>query len=75
MRSETVPEFRAELRRWLTEHLTDALRREQVAQLPEAERIAVLRGWQARLAADRWVAITWPTAYGGRDASIAEQIA
>jgi alkylation response protein AidB-like acyl-CoA dehydrogenase len=27
------------------------------------------------LARDRWVAITWPTEYGGRSASVAEQIA
>jgi alkylation response protein AidB-like acyl-CoA dehydrogenase len=34
-----------------------------------------LRGWQRALAADRWVAITWPREFGGRGASIAEQIA
>jgi alkylation response protein AidB-like acyl-CoA dehydrogenase len=27
------------------------------------------RSWQARLAADRWVGIHWPEAYGGRGAS------
>ena len=27
------------------------------------------RKWQARLAADRWVGIHWPTVYGGRGAS------
>src|SRR5262245_18331549 len=75
MTTETVPEFRAELRRWLAEHLTDDLRRERVAMLPEKDRIATLRKWQATLAADRWVAITWPSEYGGRGASIAEQIA
>ena len=75
MTTETVPEFRAELRAWLAAHLTDDLRRARVASLPEAERIARLRAWQAMLAADRWVAITWPAAYGGRGASIAEQIA
>jgi alkylation response protein AidB-like acyl-CoA dehydrogenase len=67
--------FREELRSWLAANLTDDLRREKVAQMPEAERIPLLRQWQAKLAADRWVAITWPQAYGGRDASIAEQIA
>ena len=66
MSIETVPEFRAELRAWLHAHLTDDLRREQVAELPEAERIAALRRWQATLAADRWVAITWPVEFGGR---------
>src|SRR5215470_1515631 len=75
MSTETVPEFRAELRAWLADHLGDDLRRATVAALPEAERIAGLRRWQATLAADRWVAITWPSQYGGRGASIAEQIA
>jgi alkylation response protein AidB-like acyl-CoA dehydrogenase len=75
MSTDTVAEFRAELRRWLAAHLSDDLRRENVAKLPEAERIARLRQWQATLAADRWVAITWPPEYGGRGASIAEQIA
>lgn len=75
MSTETVPEFRAELRAWLARHLTDDMRRAKVSTLPEAERIARLRQWQATLAADRWVAITWPVEYGGRGASIAEQIA
>lgn len=75
MSIETVPEFRAELRAWLVAHLRDDLRRAQVATLPDAERIAKLRAWQATLAADRWVAITWPVEHGGRGASIAEQIA
>lgn len=73
--SESVPEFREELRGWLAEHLSDDLRPERLVALPEAERIARLRGWQKALAAGRWVAITWPSDYGGRSASIAEQIA
>jgi alkylation response protein AidB-like acyl-CoA dehydrogenase len=73
--SESVPEFRQELRGWLAKHLSDDLRRERLVALPEVERIARLRGWQKTLATDRWVAITWPSEYGGRSASIAEQIA
>jgi alkylation response protein AidB-like acyl-CoA dehydrogenase len=72
---EGTESFRAELRDWLRIHLTGDLRREQVAELPEGERVARLRTWQATLAKDRWVAITWPVEYGGRGASIAEQIA
>lgn len=67
--------FRRELREWLAANLTDDLRRERMAQLAESERVPKLRAWQAKLAAGRWVAITWPREYGGRDASIAEQIA
>jgi alkylation response protein AidB-like acyl-CoA dehydrogenase len=67
--------FRAELRAWLEKNLDPSLRRGEAAQIAEKERVRRLRQWQAKLAADRWVAITWPRQYGGRDASIAEQIA
>jgi alkylation response protein AidB-like acyl-CoA dehydrogenase len=30
------------------------------------------RGWQAKLAVDRWIGIQWPRAYGGRDATPVE---
>jgi len=32
-----------------------------------AEEVAFLRTWQHRLAADRWVGITWPERFGGRE--------
>jgi alkylation response protein AidB-like acyl-CoA dehydrogenase len=75
MSTESVPEFRRELRDWLAGHLRDDLRRAALNELPEKPRIAALRSWQAMLAKDRWVAITWPAQYGGRGASIGEQIA
>ena len=75
--TESVPEFRRRAARpgW-RQHLTDDLRRERIGRPARggAHRRAARR-WQATLAADRWVAITWPTEYGGRGASIAEQIA
>src|SRR2546428_5368631 len=67
--------FRAELRSWLAENVTDDLRGENAALLPEAERVQRLRAWQRKLAGARWVGITWPREYGGREASIPEQIA
>jgi alkylation response protein AidB-like acyl-CoA dehydrogenase len=66
--------FRRELRTWLAANVPDDLRPERAAQLPELERVRRLRAWQARLAAARWVGITWPEEYGGRGASIPEQI-
>jgi alkylation response protein AidB-like acyl-CoA dehydrogenase len=33
-----------------------------------ADEVAWGRDWQARLAADRWVGVDWPAAYGGRGA-------
>lgn len=75
MSDEGTEAFRRELREWLAANLTDDLRREHMAQLSEPERVPKLRAWQAKLATGRWVAITWPPEYGGRGASIAEQIA
>jgi alkylation response protein AidB-like acyl-CoA dehydrogenase len=56
--------FAAEFRAWLDANL----------ELPPAfdsfdDEIAWGRTWQAKLAADRWVGIHWPSEYGGRGAS------
>jgi len=72
--ADAIDDFRAELRRWLEQHLSPELRPEELARASEPERIERLRKWQATLAKDRWVGITWPREHGGRDASIAEQI-
>ena len=74
MSSEGVDSFRDELRGWLAEHMRPELRPERLADLEENERFDLLRAWQAELAADRWVGITWPVEYGGRAAGIPEQI-
>lgn len=75
MGSDNLEAFRAELRAWLAANIPDDLRPERAAELPEGERVARLRQWQKKLADARWVGITWPVEYGGRNASIAEQIA
>ncbi|MBI4516479.1 MAG: acyl-CoA dehydrogenase family protein [Deltaproteobacteria bacterium] len=67
--------FRAELRAWLAANAPSDLRPQEAAQLPDSERVRRLRQWQAKLAAARWVGISWPVEYGGRGASIPEQIA
>ena len=56
--------FAAEIRDWLAANLELPPRFESLD-----DEIAWGRQWQARLAADRWVGIHWPTAYGGRGAS------
>ncbi|HWP66053.1 MAG TPA: acyl-CoA dehydrogenase family protein [Candidatus Limnocylindria bacterium] len=61
--------FRQELRTWLERHLP----RELVPD-DEVARREFQRAWQRRLAADRWVGIQWPVEYGGRGASLNEQI-
>jgi alkylation response protein AidB-like acyl-CoA dehydrogenase len=59
--------FATEIRDWLAANL----------ELPPAfdslaDEVAWGRAWQAKLAADRWVGIHWPRAYGGRGASPVE---
>ena len=56
--------FAAEAREWLGANLDEV---PTFADLDEE--IAWGRRWQARMAADRWVGIYWPAAYGGRGAS------
>jgi alkylation response protein AidB-like acyl-CoA dehydrogenase len=56
--------FAAEIRAWLEANLE---RPPRFATLDDE--IAWGRAWQAKLAADRWVGIHWPEAYGGRGAS------
>ncbi len=65
--------LRAELREWLRAHLPW----EYGVGLPPrfddlGEEVAFLRSWQASLAADRWVGVSWPERYGGRGLGPAE---
>ncbi len=56
--------FAASFRAWLVEHLT-----RPPAFVDLADEVAWGRQWQAALAADRWVGVHWPEAYGGRSAT------
>jgi len=61
---EAEAAFAEEVRAWLDEHL------EVPGPFPTLDdEIAWGRTWQARLAADRWVGLTWPREVGGRGAS------
>lgn len=67
--------FRAEVRGWLQANLppgwgTAAYRKPQTA----AENIAASKAWQATLFDGGWAGITWPRAYGGRGATLVEQL-
>jgi alkylation response protein AidB-like acyl-CoA dehydrogenase len=74
MAEQALDAFRRDLRSWLEENVPRDLGPERTAGLPEDERIRRLRAWQRRLAEARWVGITWPREYGGRDAGIPEQL-
>ncbi|MBW8704134.1 putative acyl-CoA dehydrogenase fadE25 [Streptomyces sp. MBT84] len=58
--------FRAEARSWLAAHVPAA----PLPSLETEEGFAAHHAWEAELAADRWSVVSWPTAYGGRDAGL-----
>jgi alkylation response protein AidB-like acyl-CoA dehydrogenase len=60
--------FRAEARDWLAAHVPAT----PLPSLDTAEGFEAHRAWERILAAARLAVVTWPAAYGGRDASLAE---
>src|SRR6266508_910943 len=67
--------FRKEFRAWLEEHLDDDLR--ELGQHPvgdDPHRIERIQAWNRTLADARYAAIAWPPEYGGRGASLMEQV-
>lgn len=67
--------FRAEIRDWLEANLpagwgTPAYE----APTTPAEQVAFARQWQRKLRDGGWAGITWPKEYGGRGASLIEQL-
>ena len=67
--------FRAEVRAWLDANLTDDLRAladDLSGGGDEAARLRV--EWERRLGAARWIGLDWPKEYGGRAASLVEQM-
>jgi alkylation response protein AidB-like acyl-CoA dehydrogenase len=64
--SDAEEAFRAEARTWLEEHVpTPAL-----PSGDTADGFALHLEWEYALHADRWAVVSWPEAYGGRDASL-----
>ncbi|WP_205874310.1 acyl-CoA dehydrogenase family protein [Mycobacterium camsae] len=69
-----VERFRAELRAWLAANLTEEL---IAARRPSGRDDAVfdkLRAWNATMADACWAAVSWPVEYGGRGATVLEQL-
>ncbi|MCU1454716.1 MAG: acyl-CoA dehydrogenase [Acidimicrobiales bacterium] len=72
--TETVDEFRRELRDWLaTTPRPPGLR--DYGATPTARDLAAGRAWQAMLADAGWACIAWPVEHGGRAASLGERAA
>lgn len=75
--------FRAELEGWLDEHLPrflDSWAEPDEAGTAEAGRSGVLaqmerrRAWQRLLNEGRWAAVSWPVEWGGRAASVTQNV-
>lgn len=67
--------FRQELRTWLEENLPEGWlegKRDLPTDLDEYSKY--LRAWQNKMYEGGWAAIAWPKEYGGRDATLMEEI-
>ena len=71
--SPAAEDFRQELRAWLARNVPAEFLDADFPGFPSLEEeVRVLRSWQARLAADRWVGVHWPRNVGGRGAGVEE---
>lgn len=73
---ESAAEFTAELSSWLDENLPDGFG-EPGFRMPKGTepRREFIRDLQRRMAEGRWLAIHWPEEFGGRNATMEQQIA
>ncbi|GAA0957073.1 acyl-CoA dehydrogenase family protein [Actinocorallia libanotica] len=62
--------FREEARAWLREHVPA----EPLANMDTPEGFTAHREWERTLAEGGWSVVSWPAAYGGRDASLLEWV-
>jgi alkylation response protein AidB-like acyl-CoA dehydrogenase len=69
-----VEPFRKELRAWLSTNLTDEVRAADRQRGREAQAFETLRAWDATVADAGWGAVSWPQEYGGRGATVLEQL-
>ncbi|MER6318087.1 acyl-CoA dehydrogenase family protein [Streptomyces sp. NPDC001581] len=73
----SVEEFRTEVRSWLRAHLTGEFAALKGRGGPgrEHEAFAERLAWERHMAAHGWTCLGWPVEYGGRGASVPQQIA
>src|SRR5205809_6569889 len=66
--------FRAELRSWLDDNLPEFVGAGEIHVEGLVRTMARRRAWQRRLNEDRWAAINWPKEWGGREATIMQNV-
>ena len=69
-----VEQFRAELRDWLSANLTDELIAGRRPTGRDDAAFEMLRAWNRTMADAGWAAVSWPREYGGRGATVLEQL-
>lgn len=69
-----VEQFRTELRDWLSDNLTDELVAARRPTGRDNAAFEMLRAWNATMADAGWAAVSWPPEYGGRGATVLEQL-
>ena len=70
-----VEEFRRELRAWLAANMTDDLVAAGRRRGRDPASFEALRAWDRAMADAGWGAVSWPREYGGRGATVLEQLA
>ena len=68
--------FRSELREWLQANLGDFESESEITGSGSAlpKQYARRQAWQRRMAEGRWAAINWPAEWGGRDATVMQNV-
>lgn len=69
-----VEQFRDELREWLSANLTAEVVRVGRAHEMDARSFEMHRAWDATVADAGWAAVSWPREFGGRGATVLEQL-
>ena len=69
-----VEQFRTELRDWLSANLTDELVAARRPAGRDDAAFEMLRAWSRTMADAGWAAVSWPREYGGRGATVLEQL-
>jgi alkylation response protein AidB-like acyl-CoA dehydrogenase len=69
-----VEQFRKELRSWLSANLTDDVKDADRRRGRDPDAFDTLRAWDAAVADAGWGAVSWPQEYGGRGATVLEQL-
>jgi alkylation response protein AidB-like acyl-CoA dehydrogenase len=73
--SEKEEAFRKEVRAWLDANLPDDLRgRAFAASRADVDEVRRLRAWQKTMCEAGYVGIDWPKEFGGRGATLTEQV-